>query len=407
MKYDKIKRGDKVYFRYRIYDQVTKKTKDVTASTLKELKAKVLVAEEKAAKNIIDDKITFSAFMDNWLKTVHLIDKKDSTVELYSANFKNHIKSYRVGLIQIGNLKAIDMQEHYNLIYEEKMSSNIVKSVHKIVSPCLRYAQETGRIVNNFAPSLKIPQSTDDIMNKKDKVNPMTLEQQFEFIKLLKGHDHEVLFNMALDTGMRQGELFALRWEDVNFEKQVIYVNESFRFVKVAEGKKRVGKFTDTKTKSSSRVIPLPERTAEFLKAHRVKQQEKFDRLELTMTDQSLIFSTASGRPFDSRNILKRIKTIYKHMGIEEKNFHDLRHTYATRLFELGEQPKTVQVLLGHSNVNVTMSTYTHILDLTKEHATSMIDQLYKKKTTTLKVVKIPDRSSHWENSGKTLKRIK
>jgi len=407
MKYDKVNRNGKVYFRHRIYDPVTQKTKDVTAPTLKDLKAKVAIAEEKASKNISNDKITFGDFMNNWLKTVHLIDKKDSTVELYSANFKNHVKSYRVSLIQIGKLKATDMQEHYNLIYEEKKSSSIVRSMHKIISPCLRYALETGRIVNNFAPSLKIPQNTDDKSNKIDRVNPMTLDQQFKFIELIKGHDHEVMFNLALDTGMRQGEIFALRWEDIDYKKRVIYINESFRFVKIDENKNRVGKFTDTKTKSSSRVIPLPERTAEFLKLHDARQKAKYAKLQLKMDNKTLIFSTSSGKPFDSRNILKRIKTIYKHMGIEEKNFHDLRHTYATRLFELGEQPKTVQALLGHSNVNVTLSTYTHVLDITKEKAASKIDQLYKKKKPVIKVVKLPEHQILWENSGKTLKLVK
>jgi len=407
MKYDKITRGKYVYFRYRLYDPITQSTNDVTAPTLKELKAKVATAEEKASKNISNDKITFGDFMDEWLKTVHLIDKKDSTVELYKANFKNHIKGYRVSLIPIGKLKATDMQAHYNLIYEKTESSSLVKSVHKIISPCLRYAFETGRIVNNFAPSLKIPHPTEDMSETKCKVNPMTLEQQFKFIELIKGHDHEVMFNLALDTGMRQGEIFALRWDDVDFNKKVIHITRSFRFVKIDEKKKRVGKFTDTKTKSSSRVIPLPERTADFLKAYKIKQQEKYKKLGYEITDKDLIFSTASGKPFDSRNILKRIKSIYKKMGIEEKNFHDLRHTYATRLFELGEQPKTVQALLGHSNVNITMSTYTHILDQTKEKAASKIDQLYKPKKSTVNIVKLPENKTLWENSGKTLKRVK
>lgn len=93
--------------------------------------------------------------------------------------------------------------------------------------------------------------------------------------------------------------------------------------------------------------------------------------------DNNLVFCNMYGRYLDSSNTRKRFKRILSANGIKERKFHDLRHTYATRLFELGEEPKTVQSLLGHSNISITLDTYITVLDSLKKRAASKLNDLY------------------------------
>ena len=198
-------------------------------------------------------------------------------------------------------------------------------------------------------------------------------------IEALKGHKHAALYNMALDTGMRQGELFALTWADIDFSDLTIRINKNHSCVKDIVTKKQVNYTTNTKTAKSRRVIPLANRTKKILIEHMKEQKIQLLRIGIIQTDETLVFGSIVNTPLDSSNILKELKKVYTSIGITDKTFHDLRHTYATRLFELGEPAKTVQELLGHSNVNITLSTYTHVLEKQKTKTASLIDALYER----------------------------
>jgi len=390
MKYDKINRKGYVYFRHRIYDPVTRKTKDVTAKTLKELKSKVAKVEERNKFGIINDNVLFGEFFNNWLDTVHLIDKKAATVERYKSSVRNHFKGYRIELIKLRDLKADDVQSHYNAVFEKKKASKTVETLHRIVKPCIRYAFETQRILKDFSGMLKIPVDNSTLLDKKRSVSPLTLDEQFKFIDAVKDHNLNALFNTALDTGMRMGELFALNWNDINFIKKEIRINKTLSFIKNQDTNTWGPDISTPKTSYSKRTIPLPKRTEAILLQHKISQKETMLKLGLKADDHTLIFCNNAGKGFERGNVLKRLKKVYKDLGMESKTFHDLRHTYATRLFEMGEDPKTVQVLLGHANVSTTLSTYIHILDTLKTQAASKIDGLYDQKKAQKKPVMSP-----------------
>lgn len=407
MKYDKKVVKGHVYFRHRLYDPVTQKTKDITAKTLKELKEKVRIAEEKTRYGIVEDKVTFGAYFNDWLDNVHLIDKKPATVERYKSCHRNHVKGYRIELIKLKDLKINDVQDHYNTIFEKKKSSKTVETMHRIIKPCIRYAYETQRILKDFSGVLKIPVDSTSLINKKSKVNPLSLEEQFDFIERTNNHKLHALFTTALDTGLRMGELFALNWDDVDFDKMEIRVTKTLSFIKDQEANKWKQDISTTKTVYSRRVIPLPLRTKGILLEHQVKQKKEMKRMGFDQDNETLVFCTPIGTGYERGNVLKRIKKVYADMGIPTKTFHDLRHTYATRLFEMGENPKTVQVLLGHANVSTTLSTYIHVLESLKVQAAAKIDGLYVKKKPIKKVRKKATDKMLWETSGKPLRLVR
>lgn len=376
MKYDKVTRGGKEYFRYRHWDPVLKKhDSPLYGKTLSELKEKYEVYQAKKLGGIKEDNITFAAFFDQWLRSVHIVGKKPKTIARYKGIQKNYIAESYVGKMTLSNLDSIYFQKWYNDLFEKK-GENIVKNLHKLIRPCLRYAFETGRTLKNYGSLLNIPKSH-EIGHKKQKIHPLTFDEQMKFIQAIRGNPLEALFNVAIDTGMRQGELFALTWDDIDFENKTININKTYSYEKSPDGSRYIDIVTEPKTESSTRVIPLPNRVEGILRVHKLHQREMLLRAGLKQENISLVFTTVIGTYLNSQNVLKRLKKVYASCGIENKNFHDLRHTYATRLFELGEDPKVVQKLLGHSTVFITLETYTHVLESLKEKAISKIDQLY------------------------------
>ncbi|MEL7660387.1 site-specific integrase [Acetobacterium wieringae] len=378
MKYDKVTIRGKVYFRYRHWDPVLQKhVKNIYGSTLKELKKKHDEFCALKTAGVKEEATTFNDFFKNWLYTVHLMDKKPSTKARYDSTYNTHIKDAYFSKIPIQKIVTSDLQIFYNQKFEEK-GEYVVKNIHKLISPCVRYAFENGNIVRNFATNVKLPKDLSNAIDKHQKIRPLSFEEQKKFVNAIKGHPYSALFNTALDTGMRQGELFALTWADIDFSDLTIRINKNHSCVKDIITERQVNYTTNTKTAKSRRVIPLANRTKKILIEHMKDQKTQLLRIGIIQTENTLVFGTIVNTPLDSSNILKELKKVYTSIGITDKTFHDLRHTYATRLFELGEPAKTVQELLGHSNVNITLGTYTHVLEKQKTKTASLIDSLYE-----------------------------
>lgn len=383
MKYDKVTIHGTEYFRYRHWDSVLNKyTKTIYASTLKELKKKYSKFAEIITAGVTEEKTTFESYCKNWLYTVHLMDKKPSTKARYDTTFNCHIKGSYFGKIPMNKITSSDLQKFYNQKFADK-GENVVKNIHKILRPCIRHAFQNGNILRNFSEAVIIPKDLSKTSDKQHKVKPLTLAEQRKLVVALEEHKYVALYNTALDTGMREGELFALTWADLDFEFLTIRINKTHSYVKDIESNKRVNYITNTKTKKSNRIIPMAQRTRNILMNHLREQKIFLFQIGIVQNEDTLVFGTIVNTPLDASNVLQELKKVYASIGITDKTFHDLRHTYATRLFELGEPAKTVQELLGHSNINQTLGTYTHVLEQQKIKTASLIDALYDPPTKT------------------------
>ena len=132
-------------------------------------------------------------------------------------------------------------------------------------------------------------------IDKHQKIRPLTIDEQMRLIEALKGHKHAALYNMALDTGMRQGELFALTWADIDFSDLTIRINKNHSCVKDIVTKKQVNYTTNTKTAKSRRVIPLANRTKKILIEHMKEQKIQLLRIGIIQTDDIDFFSLNPG----------------------------------------------------------------------------------------------------------------
>ena len=188
-----------------------------------------------------------------------------------------------------------------------------------------------------------------------------------------KGGRLEALLTLAVATGMRRGEILALRWSDIDFGEGSLQVRHTVN---------RAGKYGilehAPKTEKSKRRIMLPRFVLDVLK----KQRDHQDQLRLqagsTWQDLNLVFSTDAGNFVEGTDLNRRFKRLLKEAGLPDMRFHDLRHSAATILLGKGVHPKLVQELLGHSQMSITMDRYSHVLPSMQRDMMKGLDDLYK-----------------------------
>jgi integrase len=185
----------------------------------------------------------------------------------------------------------------------------------------------------------------------------LSADETRRLFEAARGDRLETLYILAVHTGMRQGEMLALRWQDVDMENAVVSVKRTLTRIggKVA--------FGEPKTKKSRRSIRLAPQAVEALRLHLERQLRDKEILGDRYQDQGLIFTTDTGAPINPSNLRQRSFTpLLKRAGLPHMRFHDLRHTCATLLLSRGVHPKFVQELLGHATIAITLDTYSHVL---------------------------------------------
>ncbi|PKM60386.1 MAG: site-specific integrase [Firmicutes bacterium HGW-Firmicutes-4] len=348
------------YFFVRLYHKNLRKPVDLYSKTETELKAKIKSKEYELDRGVTSEKAFFGDYLKKWLDTVHINGKKEGTIHNYYVNYDNHIKGSPVEKIRLKDLNALDLQDYYQKIIDTK-GINVVKSIHKMVCPCLRYAFANQKILQDFTKAIKLPSPKEK--DEETGYRVLSRNEQEKFVKSIKGATYEVLFLTALNTGLRIGELLALTWDDVDFEKKELIVNKQLIYMTDRTTKKYEYKVTPPKTKAGNRIVPIPGFLIARLEELKIEEMEKKDRLKNKHANLNLIFSAKLGGFLAFSSVRTSLVTILKKNSIEHFKIHSLRHTYATRLYELGEQPKTVQTLLGHNDIAMTLNVYTHVLE--------------------------------------------
>lgn len=375
----KIKNGKEYYF-YRLRHKNLKSPKDIYGLTVKDLENKINKAKYELDQGLTNNKECFETFFTDWLFDIHFSHLKPSTKENYEGVYRMYIKNSSLSKIKVKDLKLIDVQKFYNHWVINGCTINRIKNIHKILRPFIRYLYDNNIIIKDFSNSIILPKEDEKTkLAKENKIIPFTIEEQKKFLESIKGHHLEMLFITALYSGLRQGELFALTWNDINFKESYIDVNKTYRYIaNVSRNGRSSGhsSIQTPKTVKSIRKVPIPKFLTKMLIQYKKEQKLHKIRYADVYNDNNLVFCNDMGNYLVDSTVGRNFKTILTKSKIPLRKFHDLRHTYATRLFELGEEPKTVQELLGHSTVSITLNTYTHVLESVKEKAIAKLDKL-------------------------------
>ena len=335
--------------------------------------------DEFKVKNILglstsDGKLTVQQWVKTWLEEYKMNECRPSTMDRYIGIYRNYIENTNLGIIKLKDLKPLTLQNYYNeLIRKKNKTPDTIKTINKVVSGAIRQAQKEQLIFNNPCLFVTFPKN-----ETKSEVMTFTFEEQKLFLKCIEDSRDRGIFNLALGSGLRLGELLGLKWSDIDFFNNEIKVSRSIKRVKCFDNDSSCKtKIIEQlpKTKYSERKIPIPKATINELKRHRsIIAQEKLKAGDI-YNDNNLVFPNVLGGYIDARNLTKRYKAILKRANIPYRKFHALRHTYATRLFENGVPLKVIQVLLGHSSMDITANIYTHVLPKEKIRAVDVLEQ--------------------------------
>ena len=190
-----------------------------------------------------------------------------------------------------------------------------------------------------------------------------------KFLQTIKEEKLYALYHLAIKTGMRQGELPGLRWDDIQGNR--IQIRQA-----LARSQDGTVELRQPKTPSSVRNISITESDVKVLQKHRTQQAEERLKVGLAWQPTGLVFMTSLGTPLSHRNVLRQFKALSKRAELPVISFHDLRHTHATMMLEAGVHPKIVQERHGHSKITTTLDTYSHALPNMQEEAARRIENM-------------------------------
>jgi integrase len=205
-------------------------------------------------------------------------------------------------------------------------------------------------------------------------MHPLSPDEVRRLLEAASGDRLEALYVLAINTGMRRGELLGLKWSDVDLEGGRLSIR---RTLTRTDNGKRVT-LGEPKTKGSRRTVRLTQRAIEALRSHLERQLGDIEAAGDLYYDRGLVFTTETGTPINPSNLRQRsFAPLLKRAGLPHIRFHDLRHTCATLLLSKGVHPKFVQELLGHASIAITLDTYSHMLPgMGDQTATAMEDAL-------------------------------
>ncbi|MEP7354261.1 MAG: site-specific integrase [Acidobacteriota bacterium] len=216
---------------------------------------------------------------------------------------------------------------------------------------------------------------------RKVKVSPLrflTPEQSKKLMEVVAGDRYEALYLLALVTGMREGELFGLKWSDLDFSRSRLTVNHSLAHTKRRKGEpgERFS-LKGPKTMGSRRTIEIPDISVAALQRHVKRQEEEKHAAGDAWKEDDFVFTSKRGTPLDPGNALHRFQNLLKTHGLPKVRFYDLRHTHASLLIAEGVHAKKIAERLGHSSIKLTMDTYGHLFDGSDRESAERMDRLF------------------------------
>ncbi|AXU62232.1 phage integrase family protein [Clostridioides difficile 824] len=327
------------------------------------------------SSDISDDKITLEHWFYNWLFEYRIKDLKPKSFERYESIYRNYIKDTDLGNVKLKDLRVSHIQKYYNRLLDSNKSIPTIRQINTKLKTCLSEAEKQGLIQRNYCTMVNIP-----VEKKENKLEILTLEQQKSFIKVIDGHKLEVLFLLALGTGLRLGELLGLKWFDIDFKKSNLTVKRTLQrtyFIDKTGNRELKVLEQEPKTSNSYRTVPIPKDVLNKLKEHKVNQNTDILKAGELYRNDNYVFCNELGIPIDDKRPLRNLKSILNSLDIEPIKFHGLRKTYATRLFENDVPPKTVQVLMGHYDISITLNIYTQVMEDKKVEAVEKLDKIF------------------------------
>jgi integrase len=325
----------------------------------------------RAAKRAMDDGLPVSSdrqkvgqFLSQWLTEVAQPTVRPSTYTLYRQLLSRHVIP-TVGHLALAKLSPQDLTGLYANL-SRRLAPRTVGHVHRVLHRALRDALHWGLVARNVCDAVSPPKVPRQEMHVLDP------EQARALIAAADGDPLEALYILAVTAGLRQGELLALKWRDLDADAGRLTVCRSVRWM-TGQGSVE----GEPKTRSGRRSVLLAPLAVAALRRHRTRQTEQ--RLRAAFWDDlDLVFTNEVGRHIEATNLVRRsFRPLLERAELPAVRFHDLRHTAATLLLGQGVHAKIVSEMLGHSNIAITMDLYSHVTPTMQADAAAKMEALF------------------------------
>ena len=331
--------------------------------TKKEAQAEYL----KMVNQLNDTGLTKSSAMklSDWLcewHNIYLPNLEYRTKESYLERI-NHRIIPTLGNIQLKALQASTIQKWINALSEE-LSPKSVQNIFNILKASLTKAVELKKLASNPCIGIVLPKK------QKYQADTYSNAEIQQALSLAKGSDMYLILLLTFSLGLRRGELIALTWDDVDFEKAEININKSSY---TAKGQRKVKK---PKTDAGIRTLALGSNIINELKVAYTEYRKRKLEMGNKFNDSNLVICKADGSPYHPDSLSNKWKRFIKKHNLKSIRFHDMRHTNATTLIAAGVDIKTVQARLGHSDISTTMNIYAHVTNDMNVNAAKKIDDI-------------------------------
>lgn len=299
----------------------------------------VTIEEQKKG----DEKMKLKELLEVWLERYMKYTIKIRTYNRYKSICELHLIK-DLGEYELEELKPNILQDFLLKKIDDHYSTNTIKGIVSVLKQALRLAITLEFVDKEYCSNLKMPSSEEkeiSVFTKKE-------QQVIESFCLNHKKSNYIGIVICLYTGIRLGELLALTWDDIDFNSNLLTINKTSYSAKL-DGKTQI--IVDKpKTKKSNRVIPLPNQLVKLLKIIKKESNSKY------------VITTRNSGMVGNRSYQRTFKFILKKVNVPYRNFHSLRHTFATNAIELGMDVKTLAEILGHTNAMITLNRYSHSL---------------------------------------------
>lgn len=378
------KRGKK--WAYRVYagkDIITGKDKQVSKSGFRtkkdaELAAAIVERQIHQGEFLEPSRLTFKDLTKEWEKH-YSVDAKPSTLNTRRKTLKYAINEF--GNKPIQQITKMEYQTFIDDLYtKHKLSRNYISIIHTSTNLVFKYAREVKLLKDIPSENIKLPRekkTIEDIENDSIQGKFLEKEELEEFLLMAKkeGLESDLLtFTMLAYTGLRVGELLALKWSDIDFEAHTLRVSKTYfnpsNNIKEYE-------LLIPKTEQSIRTISIDKIVVDMLKDHKQKQEQIEKENAAFYKDEGFIFADNQGYPRLVRHIGYRMERILKKTTIKKDvTPHSFRHTHTSLLIEANVHIKEIQERLGHSDISTTMDIYAHMTKEIKKEASTKFSNL-------------------------------
>jgi integrase len=322
-----------------------------------------LIHELDSGTFVKPDKTIMRDYLKKWLSDYAKPNLSPRSYDRYTGIIHKYLIP-ELGSIQLTQLRPEHLQRHYTTGLNKGLSARTVRYHHALIHVALQTAVKWGLVNRNVADAVDPPRFKRSTMQtwNEDEVN--------RFLEAAIDSRYYPLFYTALFTGMRRGELLALRWQDIDFIYSQIYVSRSLHQL-------RNGNyiFTQPKSEKSRRTIAISSSLFLVLSEYRKIKEAEALLLGQTINEADLVFSN-SGKPLRPNTVTYAWERMAAQADVKVIRLHDARHTHASLMLKQGIHPKIVQERLGHTSIQMTLDTYSHVAPGIQQAAAESFDKL-------------------------------